>query len=111
MGARKPPHEYEVIVERPADFEAFWVDLMNDVAVIPLNPSMEYQPMRSTDEVDVYEIHDDRLDGVRIAGWYCVPKASYRLTHEGGTEHDRLDAWLAERFGTEPMSRFRRILA
>ena len=35
---------------------------------IPLNPSMEHIPMRSTDEVDVYEIHYDSLDHVRVAG-------------------------------------------
>jgi cephalosporin-C deacetylase-like acetyl esterase len=34
----------------------------------------------------------------------------YQLTHEGGTDHDRLDAMLAERMGVAPMSRFRREL-
>lgn len=34
--------------------------------------------------------------------------ATYQLTHEGGTDHDRLDAMLAERMGAAPMSRFRR---
>ena len=33
--------------------------------------------MRSTDEVDVYEIGYDSLDGLRIAGWYCRPKERY----------------------------------
>lgn len=33
------------------------------------------------------------------------------LTHEGGTDHDWLDAWLARRQGAAPMSRFRRTLA
>lgn len=35
---------------------------------------------------------------------------TYQLTHEGGTDHDRLDAMLAERLGVQPMSRFRRNL-
>lgn len=30
--------------------------------------------MRSTDAVEVFEIGYDSLDGVRIAGWYCVPR-------------------------------------
>jgi hypothetical protein len=36
---------------------------------------------------------------------------TYQLTHEGGTDHDHLDAWLASRFGTESMSRFLRVPA
>jgi cephalosporin-C deacetylase len=35
----------------------------------------------------------------------------YELTHEGGTDHDWVDAWLARRLGVEPMSRFRRVPA
>ena len=30
----------------------------------------------------------------------------YTLTHEGGTDQDLLDAWMARRLGVEPMSRF-----
>ncbi len=29
----------------------------------------------------------------------------YPLTHEGGTDSDWLDAWLAERLGVQPMSK------
>ena len=34
----------------------------------------------------------------------------YRLTHEGGTDHDWLDAWMAGQLGREPVSRFRRVI-
>lgn len=71
------PQEYQCHVERPADFEEFWAGLLAEAAEIPLNPSLEHVPLRSTNEVDTYEIHYDSLDGLRIAGWYCVPKASY----------------------------------
>jgi cephalosporin-C deacetylase len=77
MSQRKPPHEYQVTLERPADFDQFWADIMAEVNQIPLNPSLEHIPMRSTDDVDVYEIHYDSLDNVRIAGWYARPKESY----------------------------------
>ena len=33
------------------------------------------------------------------------PVARYRLTHEGGTDHDATDAWLAGRLGAEPRPR------
>lgn len=35
------------------------------------------------------------------------PVERYGPTHEGGTDGDRLDAWLAGRLGVRPMSRFR----
>src|SRR5690554_4263622 len=43
-------------------------------AAIPLNAEVTHVPMRSTLLVDVYEVHYDSLDNVRVAGWYCVPK-------------------------------------
>jgi cephalosporin-C deacetylase len=70
---RHPPEHHQTSVRRPPDFDAFWQAIMAEAAAIPLNPTMERVPMRSTPEVDVYEIHYDSLDGLRIAGWYCVP--------------------------------------
>lgn len=66
-----------VVVERPSDFESFWLELLSEVAAIPLQPSMDYLPHRSTDKVDVYEIYYSSFNDLRIAGWYCVPKESY----------------------------------
>jgi cephalosporin-C deacetylase len=75
--ARKSPDQHITSVERPVDFDIFWANIMAEVNEIPLNPKVEHIAWRSTDEVDVYEIHYDSLDNVRIAGWYCVPKAAY----------------------------------
>ncbi len=47
---------------------------MATAASIPLNPSVEPIPARSTDAVEVFEISYESLDGVRVAGWYCVPR-------------------------------------
>src|SRR5207302_6904068 len=68
---------YGTSVQRPQDFDEFWAAIMREAASVPLNPSIEHVPLRSTDEVDVFEIHYDSLDQLRIAGWYCVPKAAY----------------------------------
>jgi cephalosporin-C deacetylase len=75
--ARRAAEEYGTTTVRPPDFDEFWSAIMAEAAAIPLNPSMDLVQWRSTDEVDVYEIHYDSLDHLRIAGWYCVPKASY----------------------------------
>jgi len=74
---RGPAEQYGTSTTRPPDFDQFWDAIMAEVAAIPLNPAMAHVPLRSTDEVDVYEIHYDSLDHLRIAGWYCVPKESY----------------------------------
>ena len=74
---RKPADQFGTSVVRPPDFDDFWAAIMAEANAIPLNPTMEHVPMRSTDEVDVYEIGYDSLDGLRIAGWYCRPKESY----------------------------------
>jgi cephalosporin-C deacetylase len=65
---------YGTAVVKPADFDAFWDNVMAQAAAIPLNAELTHVPMRSTPLVDVYEVHYDSLDNVRIAGWYCVPK-------------------------------------
>ncbi len=74
---RKPADQFGTTVVRPPDFDAFWDAIMAEVATIPLNPTMVHLPLRSTAEVAVYAIGYDSLDGLRIAGWYCVPKESY----------------------------------
>jgi cephalosporin-C deacetylase len=74
---RGPAAEYGTTVVRPPEFDAFWEAILAEAAAIPLNPSMDHVPMRSTDEVDVYDIGYDSLDGLRIAGWYCRPKDGY----------------------------------
>lgn len=74
---RKRPELFGTTTTRPPDFDDFWAAIMAEVNEIPLNPSLKHVPMRSTDDVDVYEIGYDSLDNLRIAGWYCVPKESY----------------------------------
>lgn len=71
--SRRPPEEYGTSMARPEDFDAFWDDVLERASRIPLNATAERVPMRSTPEVDVYDVRYDSLDGVRIAGWYCAP--------------------------------------
>ena len=68
---------YGTTVRRPDDFDDFWAAIMAEAREIPLRPTLTPVPLRSTPEVDVYEIHYDSLDRLRIAGWYCVPRASF----------------------------------
>lgn len=74
---RKPPEQYGTTTIRPPDFDEFWEAILAETANIPLNATMKHVPMRSTDEVDVYDVEYDSIDNLRISGWYCVPKESH----------------------------------
>ena len=60
-------------VECPTDFDAFWEEVLGEIGTLPLEPEMELVPLRSTPEVNTYEVHYQSLGRVRIFGWYCVP--------------------------------------
>lgn len=60
-------------VERPADFESYWRDVVAAASAVPLDATLTPLPDRSTPDVDVYELHYTSIDNLRIAGWYCTP--------------------------------------
>lgn len=68
------PEGYGTAVTKPADFDQFWADILAQAATIPLNAALKPVPTRSTADVEVFEVHYDSLDGLRIAGWYCLPR-------------------------------------
>src|SRR5216683_7928660 len=71
---RNPAEHHPTSTVRPPDFDAFWAEIMATAERIPLNPAIEPLVWRSTDAVDVFDIAYDSLDGVRVGGWYCVPR-------------------------------------
>jgi cephalosporin-C deacetylase len=70
--------EYRSSTVRPADFDSFWADILASAAQLPLNASVEPLAERSTEAVEVFDVRYDSLDGVRIAGWYCLPRDAPR---------------------------------
>ncbi len=64
---------YQSKTTKPDDFDDFWNDVIARVERVPLDPSVEPDAMRSSDDVAVYQIGYSSIDGVRIAGWYCLP--------------------------------------
>ncbi|HEY3061697.1 MAG TPA: acetylxylan esterase [Chloroflexota bacterium] len=74
---RNPAGHHPTKTVRPADFDAFWTEIMARVQQIPLNATLEPVPLRSTAQVETFRIAYDSLDGVRIGGWYCVPRAAH----------------------------------
>lgn len=74
MSSRGRPQDHQTSVTKPADFDEFWDDILEQLRQIPLDPEIEPLPMRSTPEIEAFEVHYTSLDQVRIAGWYCRPR-------------------------------------
>ncbi len=74
LRSTKDPARYGTTVVKPADFDSFWAEVLAQAAKIPLHATLTPVPLRSTPEVEVFEVHYDSLDNVRIAGWYCLPR-------------------------------------
>ena len=72
--ARLSAEDYGTTTTRPPDFDQFWDETLALAAKVPLDASVEPIPLRSTDEVEVFEVRYASLDGVRIACWYCLPR-------------------------------------
>ena len=67
------PTDYRSQVRKPDDFDAFWDDVQRQVEAIPLEPEVVPEALRSSDDIEVFEVFYTSLDHVRIAAWYCRP--------------------------------------
>ena len=67
---------YRSEARKPEDFDAFWDDVKAQAERVDLNPEVVAEPMRSDEEVEVYQAFYDSLDNVRVAAWYCLPKGA-----------------------------------
>ena len=65
--------DYRSIVHKPADFDAFWDSVQRQAAAIPLDPEVVPDPLRTSADLEVFQVFYTSLDHVRIAGWYCRP--------------------------------------
>ena len=74
MTARTAPDRYVSRVAKPTDFDDFWQDVTAQASAIPLEPEAVLDPLRSSRDIEVYEVFYNSLDRVRIAGWYCLPR-------------------------------------
>ena len=70
---RTVPTDYQSLVRKPADFDAFWTKVLQQAAAIPLDVEVVPDPLRSSAEIEVFQVFYTSLDRVRIAAWYCRP--------------------------------------
>jgi cephalosporin-C deacetylase len=65
--------DYPSQVHKPEDFDAFWDDVLHQVEAIPLALEIFPDPLRTSEDVEVFQVYYTSLDHVRIAAWYCRP--------------------------------------
>ena len=70
----KPVTSYQCEVSKPEDFDEFWDSVISDVAKIDLAPSIQKDDLRTDEDVEVYQVHYNSIDGVRIFCWYSLPR-------------------------------------
>ena len=71
---RANPEDYVSKLRPPSDFDAFWSGVVEQAADVPLAPETRLDRLRTTDDVEVYQVFYDSIDRVRVAAWYCLPK-------------------------------------
>src|SRR5207237_1272543 len=65
--------EYRSRVRKPLDFDAFWSDVLGQAAEIPLDAEVVPDSLRTSDDVEVFQVFYTSIEHVRVAGWYCRP--------------------------------------
>jgi cephalosporin-C deacetylase-like acetyl esterase len=59
--------DYQSKVNKPADFKAFWQGVLRQVEAIPLAPEVIAEPLRTSEDIEVFQVFYNSLDQVRIA--------------------------------------------
>ncbi len=76
---RTAPEQFVSQVAAPPDLDDFWENVLAETARVPLDAEAFPDPLRSTEDIEVYEVFFTSLDRVRIAGWYAVPRGGTGL--------------------------------
>ena len=61
-------------LHKPADFDAFWNDALQELAKINPAYHITEAPEKTTAEYKVYKVEMNSLENVKIFGWLTIPK-------------------------------------
>jgi cephalosporin-C deacetylase len=64
---------YKSKAQKPEDFDEFWNGVLRQADMTPLSPEVVRDPLRSSDDVETFQVFYNSVDNVRIAAWYCRP--------------------------------------
>jgi len=65
--------DFQSTTPRPAGFDKFWDDTRAELAKVPISLEVERSTLRSTPDVDAYEVMFRSLGGAHCFAWLCVP--------------------------------------
>ena len=68
------PKTFQSSAVKPSDFDQFWEETWVETTKTPLNPRLIPDPMRSTDDIEVFDAAYDSYGGLEIHGWYIRPR-------------------------------------
>jgi len=60
----------------PADFDAFWSGVLDELAALPPAPELTLNPLRSNEHADLYDLYLTSIGPYRIYAYYSVPKGN-----------------------------------
>ena len=63
----------EATSNAPADLDAWWDDIDDELAELPANPELTQQALQSTDFATVYRVRMTSIDNYPIAAWLSIP--------------------------------------
>ena len=70
---RAMPESHQSSVRTPHDFDAFWNEILREASAIPLDAEVVPDPLRTSADVEVFQVFYTSLERVRVAAWYCRP--------------------------------------
>jgi cephalosporin-C deacetylase len=65
--------DYRSAVRKPDDFDAFWAGVLEQAAAVPLAAETVPDRLRTSEDIEVFQVFYSSLDHLRIAAWYCRP--------------------------------------
>ena len=71
--AKAPADSYQSKVKKPDDFDTFWDGVMGQASAVALEPEMVPDPLRTSEDVETFQVFYTSIDHVRVAAWYCRP--------------------------------------
>ena len=66
-------NQYNSSVKMPADFQPFWETTLSQAEEVPLEPRLTKIQLRSSSELEVFDVRYKSYGGLDIAGWYVKP--------------------------------------
>lgn len=64
---------------KPADFDAFWIETLSELAKTPVNLVLTEVPEKSDARVKCYKAGYAGFKGMALHGWYCRPAADKKI--------------------------------